>query len=194
MAIAETPRAEENFIWSGFHREPSSAIAARFVVALNMEFPMNFIAPDPAAHAAACEALPKPRLIIGDTMLDTGEAGVFDHVNTATGQQQGSIPLAGASDVDAAVAAARKALPAWRDMKPYDRRCVLDRMCDLIEQNADRFARISVLENGIPAMTMSHGMWPRIVSWNRYYAGWADKIDGLVTSNWPKYEGSVKIS
>lgn len=146
---------------------------------------MNFIAPDPAAHRAACSALPKAKLIIGATMLDSGAAGTFEHVNTATGQEQGSIPLAGASDVDAAVSAARKALPAWRDMKPYDRRRILDRMCDLIEENADRFAQISFLENGIPAMTMSHGMWPRIVAWNRYYAGWADKIDGLVTSTWP---------
>lgn len=146
---------------------------------------MNFIAPAIAAHAAARTALPKPRLIIGDRMLDHGEAGTFEHINTATGQAQGLIPLGGAGDIDAAVTAARTAFPAWRDMKPYARRCILDRFCDLIEANVDRFASISVLENGIPASTMCMGMWPRVVAWNRYYAGWADKIDGLVTSSWP---------
>lgn len=146
---------------------------------------MNFIPANPKVHAKLANSLPKAKLIIGDKFLSTGDEGTFEHINTTTGQEQGRIPLAGAKNVDAAVQAARAAYPAWRDMKPFFRRQILDRFADLIEKNEKRFHDIAVVENGIPSMTMTAGMWPRIISWNRYYAGWADKIEGLVTSTWP---------
>ncbi len=146
---------------------------------------MHFIPPDAAAHAEAAKSLPKPKLMIGAKALEHGAEGSFEHINTTTGQAQGQVPLAGAADVVNAVAAARAALPVWRDMKPYRRRQILDRLADLVERHEERFRKIAIVENGIPALTMTSGMWPRIVGWTRYYAGWADKIDGLVTSTWP---------
>lgn len=44
---------------------------------------------------------------------------------------------------------------------------------------------MAAVENGIPMSIMVHGMTPRCVSWIRYYAGWADKIEGLVTGTPP---------
>ncbi|MCJ8207936.1 aldehyde dehydrogenase family protein [Pseudomonas sp. RGM2987] len=66
-------------------------------------------------------------------------------------------------------------------MQPFRRRQILDRFADLIEQNMQRFMNMAVVENGIPMSTMVHGMAPRILGWTRYYAGWADKIEGVVT-------------
>ncbi len=143
------------------------------------------IAIDTARHAAAARKLPKPRLIIGERMLDTGGGGRFDHVNPATGQIQASVPLADAKDVDAAVCAARAALPAWRDMKPQLRRVLLDRFADLIEAHFDEFIAMTPLENGICCGTFEVGLKPRVIAWCRYYAGWTDKIDGLVTAMHP---------
>lgn len=142
---------------------------------------MRFVAPSLEQHAEAAKALPPVSLIIGGEMRRTGGAGAITHINTATGQQQGEIPLAGAADVEAAVAAARAAFPAWRDMKPGKRRLLLDRFADLVDANIDRFMQIGVVENGTPRSTIEHGMKSRIQSWIRYYAGWADKIEGLVT-------------
>ena len=142
---------------------------------------MIFIPPNPDEHAAIAARLPKVKLMIGERALSHGSGGTFSHANTATGRFQMEIPLAGEAEVDAAVKAARAAFPAWRDMKPYRRRQILDRFADLIEANAERFMKMAVVENGIPLSTMIHGMAPRIVAWTRYYAGWADKIDGLVT-------------
>ncbi|MGP3792592.1 aldehyde dehydrogenase family protein [Pseudomonas sp. B392_1p] len=142
---------------------------------------MIFIPPNPQEHAAIAATLPAVKLMIGEQALSQGSAGTFSHVNTATGQFQMDIPLAGETEVEAAVLAARAAFPAWRDMKPFRRRQVLDRFADLIEQNIDRFMKMAVVENGIPMSTMLHGMAPRILAWTRYYAGWADKIEGLVT-------------
>lgn len=142
---------------------------------------MIFIPPKPHEHAAIAATLPAVKLMIGEKALSQGSAGTFSHVNTSTGQFQMDIPLAGETEVEAAVLAARAAFPVWRDMKPFRRRQILDRFADLIEQNMDRFMKMAVVENGIPMSTMLHGMAPRILGWTRYYAGWADKIEGLVT-------------
>jgi aldehyde dehydrogenase (NAD+) len=142
---------------------------------------MNFVAPHLERHADIARTLPKVKLMIGGEARSYGAAGSLDHVNTATGQFQGQVPLGGANDVDAAVQAARKAFPGWRDLKPYRRRQLMDRFSDLIEQHLDRFTSMAAVENGIPLSTMVHGMAPRVVSWVRYYAGWADKVEGAVT-------------
>ncbi len=146
---------------------------------------MIFIPPQPEQHAAIAATLPKVKLMIGDQPLAQGSGGTYRHVNTATGQFQQEIPLAGEAEVDAAVRAARAAFPAWRDMKPARRRQILDRFADLIDQNIDRLGKMAAVENGIPQSTWIHGMGPRITSWVRYYAGWADKIEGLVTGTNP---------
>lgn len=146
---------------------------------------MIFIPPNPAQHAAIAAILPTVNLLIGERSLARGSGGTFSHRNTATGQFQMDIPMAGRDEVVMAVAAARAAYPAWRAMKPLQRRQILDRFADLIDQNMERFTRIAVVENGIPISTMVHGMAPRISAWVRYYAGWADKIEGLVTGTSP---------
>lgn len=142
---------------------------------------MQFITPQPDQHAQIAQSLPRVKLMIGGEAREAGAAGTITHINTATGQEQGDIPLAGAADVDAAVAAARRAYPGWRDMKPALRRRILDRFADLIDTHIERLMKTGVVENGIPWSTMEHGMKDRITSWVRYYAGWADKIEGLVT-------------
>jgi malonate-semialdehyde dehydrogenase (acetylating) / methylmalonate-semialdehyde dehydrogenase len=49
----------------------------------------------------------------------TGEQ--LDVTNPATGELLARVPLSGAADVDAAVAAARAALPAWRSRSTIER-------------------------------------------------------------------------
>lgn len=137
---------------------------------------------DTNRHHTAAAQLPRPRLIIGERMLEAGGGGRFDHVNPASGEVQAAVPLADAGDVDAAVQAARRALPAWRDMKPYERRLKLDRFAELIEAHFDEFVAMTPLENGICCGTFAVGLKPRVVAWCRYYAGWTDKLDGLVTA------------
>jgi len=144
---------------------------------------MKFIAPNAAAHAAIAATLPDVNLLIGERTIARGSGGTFSHCNAATGQFQMEIPLAGRDEVDMAVAAARAAYPAWRLTKPAHRRLILDRFADLIDQNIDRFSQMAVVENGIPISTMVEGIAPRVINWVRYYAGWADKIEGLVTGS-----------
>ncbi|NUU23952.1 MAG: aldehyde dehydrogenase family protein, partial [Streptomycetaceae bacterium] len=57
-------------------------------------------------------------ILIGDETATRGGDGEFPHVNAATGRTQAAVPLAGADQVDQAVAAARAAYPAWRAWRP----------------------------------------------------------------------------
>jgi acyl-CoA reductase-like NAD-dependent aldehyde dehydrogenase len=102
-------------------------------------------------------------------------------VYPASGEIQGPVPLAGPDDVDAAVHAAQAAYPAWRAWRPSERARVLRRLGELMERDADEIARLSVLDNGMTA-GMSQPLVGIMANWTSYYAGWADKVEGRVTS------------
>ena len=103
------------------------------------------------------------------------------HVNPATGLTQAEVPLGGALEVDRAVAAARAAYETtWGPMKPADRRRLLTRFADLLATKRDEFATIATLEMGL-CSAMSAQI-DAAIEWTHYYAGWADKIEGIVAS------------
>jgi aldehyde dehydrogenase (NAD+) len=120
-------------------------------------------------------------LLIGDEWVQSTSVGEMDHVNPATGVKQRSFPIAGAAEVDAAVAAARAALPAWRAWTPDDRRDVLRRIAGLLRAKGEEFGLIGSLETGL-VRALSNWMSPSAATWFDYYAGWADKVQGdLIT-------------
>src|SRR2546428_13970875 len=98
--------------------------------------------------------VPRVHLHIGDQQVIAGSAGTHDHVWPVDGQIQGTVPLAGADQVDAAVRAADAAFAAWRAWKPADRARVLLRLAALIREERDELARLCVLDNG---MTLGMG-------------------------------------
>ncbi|MWB77622.1 aldehyde dehydrogenase family protein [Pseudooceanicola sp. 216_PA32_1] len=68
--------------------------------------------------------------------------------NPATETQIGSIPAGTAADVDAAVAAARKAFPAFSTTTVDERVALLTRIGDLIDARADEIAEAITMEMG----------------------------------------------
>ena len=125
--------------------------------------------------------VPDVHLHIGGEARTSGSGGVHHHVYPASGEVQGSVPLAGPDDVDAAVQAAQAAYPGWRAWRPSERARVLHRLGELMERDADEIARLSVLDNGMTA-GMSQPLVGIMANWTSYYAGWADKVEGRVTS------------
>ena len=89
--------------------------------------------------------------------------------------------MAGVDDVDDAVGAAEGAFPEWRQRRPSERAQLLRRLGELMERDADELARLSVLDNGM-TLAMARPLVDIMTSWTAYYAGWADKIEGRVTS------------
>lgn len=125
---------------------------------------------------------PVVHLRIGAERLSAGSGGTHDHIDPVTGQADARIPLAGPEEVDRAVRTAHEAYDTWRRTPPAERRRLLLRLADLIDEHTDEFARRGTLDNGTP-LAMAHGLVPISVEWTRYYAGWADKLTGEVTSS-----------
>jgi malonate-semialdehyde dehydrogenase (acetylating)/methylmalonate-semialdehyde dehydrogenase len=71
-----------------------------------------------------------------------------DVFNPATGEVVRQVPLASMADIDAAVAAAKAAYPAWRDTTPLRRARILTRFRELMEQHRDELARLASEEHG----------------------------------------------
>jgi aldehyde dehydrogenase (NAD+) len=123
----------------------------------------------------------RSQLLIGPEWVAEGSSGTFQHINPATGRVQQVIPMAGPAEVNAAVAAAREALPAWRRWAPAERAAALHRLADRLRSGPEETSTILTLENGTPAsMTLYMGASAAI--WFDYYAGWIDKLVGDVYS------------
>jgi malonate-semialdehyde dehydrogenase (acetylating)/methylmalonate-semialdehyde dehydrogenase len=78
-----------------------------------------------------------------------GSSGRSSNVfNPATGHVQALVPLANRAELEAAVAAAQDAFPAWSAQPPLRRARVLFRFRELFEQHLDDFARLITSEHG----------------------------------------------
>ena len=71
-----------------------------------------------------------------------------DITNPASGEIVRQAPLANSEDVNAAVAAAKAAFPAWRATTPLRRARILTRFRELMEKNRDELAQLASEEHG----------------------------------------------
>jgi len=95
----------------------------------------------------------------------------------ATEEVLAEVPRATAADVDAAVARAKAAWPAWRAVAPGDRATLLRRLADTI---ADHHEELSVLEarNAGKPIGDARGEMGMVVDTFRYYAGAPERLLG----------------
>lgn len=120
-------------------------------------------------------------LHIGGEPRATGSGGTHEHLNCFSQKPQAQVPLAGAAEIDEAVALAVAAQEGWRRTAPERRRDILLRLADLIEAHREAFIEAGCLDNGFTRPAAS-GSVDIAVSWTRYYAGWCDKLGGELTS------------
>jgi aldehyde dehydrogenase (NAD+) len=127
----------------------------------------------------AVPAVRLTKLLINNQWVDPSDGGTFETLNPATGQVIAKVGAASAADVDRAVKAARKALESgpWGSMDAVDRGRLMFKLADLIEKHADELAALESLNSG-KTITDSQGDVQGTVRTLRYYAGWADKIEG----------------
>jgi len=71
-----------------------------------------------------------------------------DVTNPATGAVTRRVPLCNAADIDAAVKAAAKAYPEWRDTPPLRRARVMQKFLQLLQANQQELARLVTHEHG----------------------------------------------
>ncbi|MBN6148932.1 CoA-acylating methylmalonate-semialdehyde dehydrogenase [Xanthomonas sp. AmX2] len=86
---------------------------------------------------------------MGGRRVDGDARGAFaDVFDPATGAVARRVPMGGHAEVDAAVAAAAQALPAWAATPPLHRARVMFRFRELLERHADALARCISAEHG----------------------------------------------
>ncbi|MCK9502953.1 MAG: aldehyde dehydrogenase family protein [Porticoccaceae bacterium] len=124
--------------------------------------------------------LPNRKLLIGGEWQDASGGGHIELINPATGDVFTQVQDGTETDVDRAVRAARNTFnnPAWRRMRPIDRSKILERIAQLVEDNADELATLECLNNGKPKHLALMVDIPSTVEIFRYMAGWCTKIYG----------------
>jgi len=111
---------------------------------------------------------------------DAASGKTFATYNPATEEEIAQVAEGDAADIDRAAKAARRAFDTgpWAKMDARDRGRLLYRLADEIERQADDLAALETLDNGKPISESRRGDLPLVIDCLRYYAGFADKIQG----------------
>lgn len=99
-------------------------------------------------------------------------------LDPATGIETGQIATAAATDVDAAVSSARKALAGWRATVPVERARLLWAIADILEREIDALAELETLDQGKPLFVGRWAEIPGAINQFRFFAGQAMAIEG----------------
>jgi betaine-aldehyde dehydrogenase len=102
---------------------------------------------------------------------------MIDVVEPATAQVMAQVPRAGAEEVDAAVARATAAFPAWRALTPERRAAVLHRLADALEERGEDLALLEARNAGKP-ISDARAEMAMVVDTFRYYAGAPQRLLG----------------
>jgi aldehyde dehydrogenase (NAD+) len=132
--------------------------------------------------SSAVSEMRQGRLFIDGEWQDSGSGRSFVSYNPATGEPLAEVAEADEQDIDRAVAAARRAFEKgeWARTGARERGRLLYRIADGIEARADDLARLETLDNGKPVREARMIDIKESIECFRYYAGWADKLDGDV--------------
>jgi aldehyde dehydrogenase (NAD+)/phenylacetaldehyde dehydrogenase len=121
------------------------------------------------------------RAPIGNYIAGEFTAGseTFTTIDPSTGAPIAEIATASELDIDAAVAAARAALSGeWSKLTGIQRGALINRLADLLEENAEELAQLESIDNGKPVKIAQIVDVGNSVRHLRYYAGWASKLEG----------------
>ncbi|MEM8498012.1 MAG: aldehyde dehydrogenase [Pseudomonadota bacterium] len=140
---------------------------------------MNNTTPLPIKLSTQC--------VIGGRSVDAQSADTFDTINPATGEVLAKIARGDSADVDAAVAAARRAFDEgpWPRLAPAERKVIMQRFATLLEANLDELAMMEALEAGKPITDCMEIDLPDTINTLRWHAEAADKIYDQVSPSSP---------
>ncbi|MEZ5461699.1 MAG: aldehyde dehydrogenase [Dokdonella sp.] len=113
--------------------------------------------------------MPLANLIDGRLQPAAG-AGVLDVHEPATGQVFAQCPASTREDVDCAIAAARRAAPAWANTPVEERAHLLARLADLVEAELESLAALESRDNGKPVHVARSVDIPRAIANLRFFA------------------------
>ena len=120
---------------------------------------------------------PRQELFIDGKFVAPSTGKYFDSINPATEEKLSEIALGGAADVDAAVAAARRAYDTvWGRMSGRERGKYLYRIARIIQEKSRELAVLETMDGGKTIKESRDVDLPLTAAHFFYYAGWADKL------------------
>lgn len=114
---------------------------------------------------------PSYKLYINGEWIEGSEGKKMATYNPSNGEKLADFIDASHADVDAAVEAAQKALPAWKALSVEERSNMLLKIADLMEQRAEHLAMVETLDNGKPLRETTGADVPLSIDHFRYFAG-----------------------
>ena len=134
-------------------------------------------APAPESRAVV-DIAPSYGLFIDGAFVDSIDGDRFKTVNPASEEVLSEVTQAGAADVAAAVAAARRAYDeTWSRLPGSERGKYLFRIARLIQERSRELAVLESLDNGKPIRESRDVDLPLAAAHFFYHAGWADKLE-----------------
>ena len=112
------------------------------------------------------------------------ETKYFDTTDPSTTEKLADIAQGSAADIDAAVKAARAALPAWQSLAPHARARYLYALARQIQKHSRRLAVLETLDNGKPIRESRDIDIPLVARHFYHHAGWAQ----LLAQEFPGHE------
>ena len=123
------------------------------------------------------DTIPQPEMLIGGHFRRSGDMRPV--INPATGAVFAEVALADAAMTEEAIAAARKAQPAWGALAPLERARVMRRIAAAIRDGAEGYARLIVREQGKP-INEARGEVEGAAEFFDFFAEYARRIQGEI--------------
>ena len=117
-------------------------------------------------------------LIAGDRVTRSS-GGAHRHIYPATGRPNGSVQLAGVTEIDEAVASAWAAHREWMSLTADRRREKLIDLADAVHDGLDELARLNVHDYAVPISFAGNAIL--LERFLRHFAGYVDKPHGVST-------------
>src|SRR5258708_7948028 len=119
----------------------------------------------------------KAGVLIGGDLIGTTSGGSYEHIYAATGRRNVTVPLAGTTEIDRAVASAEDAQRAWMSLTVDRRRDKLIDLADVVHEQLDELALLNVHDYAVP---VSFAGTAHMLEWFlRHFAGYVDKPHGI---------------
>ncbi|MFP8904849.1 aldehyde dehydrogenase family protein [Streptomyces atacamensis] len=137
--------------------------------------PMFEYAPAPESRAVV-DIAPSYGLFVDGEFREAAGGRSFKTLSPSTEEVLAEVAHAGAEDVDAAVAAARRAFASWSALPGSERAKYLFRIARIIQERSRELAVLETLDNGKPIRETRDADLPLVAAHFFYHAGWADKL------------------
>src|SRR3989449_4239639 len=114
---------------------------------------------------------------INGTLQPPAEDSYFETADPSTGERLASVAQGSAKDIDAAVRAARTALPTWQVLTPHARARYLYALARTVQKHSRRLAVLETMDNGKPIRETRDIDIPLVARHFYHHAGWAQLME-----------------